>query len=72
VVIQLFKQITSQFRLKSALRIVGSALVAAKGGDYVPPSAGLAQLVERVICNHEVAGSTPAAGTILAFPNGHS
>ena len=25
--------------------------------------AGIAQLVERVICNHDVAGSTPAAGT---------
>ena len=29
------------------------------------PRAGLAQLVERVICNHEVAGSIPAAGTIF-------
>ena len=29
--------------------------------------AGLAQLVERMICNLEVAGSTPAAGTIWAL-----
>ena len=29
------------------------------------PSAGVAQLVERVICNHEVAGSNPAAGTMV-------
>ena len=28
--------------------------------------AGLAQLVEQLICNHQVAGSTPAAGT--TFP----
>ena len=27
--------------------------------------AGIAQLVERMICNLEVAGSIPAAGTIL-------
>ena len=26
--------------------------------------AGLAQLVEQLICNHQVAGSIPAAGTI--------
>ena len=31
---------------------------------YVQARAGLAQLVERAICNREVAGSTPAAGTI--------
>jgi hypothetical protein len=28
-----------------------------------PPGAGLAQLVERLICNQQVAGSIPAAGT---------
>ena len=28
-------------------------------------NAGLAQLVERVICNHEVVGSIPTAGTSL-------
>jgi hypothetical protein len=27
--------------------------------------AGLAHLVEQLICNHQVAGSSPAAGTIL-------
>jgi hypothetical protein len=26
--------------------------------------AGIAQLVEQLICNHQVAGSIPAAGTI--------
>jgi hypothetical protein len=28
------------------------------------PSAGIAQLVEQLICNHQVASSTLAAGTI--------
>ena len=28
------------------------------------PVAGLAQLVEQLICNHQVRGSTPLAGTI--------
>lgn len=28
------------------------------------PWAGIAQLVERVICNHDVGGSNPSAGTI--------
>lgn len=28
-------------------------------------SAGLAQLVAQLICNHQVAGSSPAAGSIL-------
>lgn len=31
---------------------------------YNPPRAGIAQLVEQLICNHQVAGSIPAAGTI--------
>ncbi len=32
---------------------------------YFRVNAGLAQLVEHVICNHGVAGSIPAAGTML-------
>ena len=32
--------------------------------------AGLAQLVEQLICNHQVRGSTPLAGTIF-HPVGH-
>ena len=31
---------------------------------YNPAHAGIAQLVEQLICNHQVAGSIPAAGTI--------
>lgn len=31
---------------------------------YNPAGAGIAQLVEQLICNHQVAGSIPAAGTI--------
>ena len=31
-------------------------------------SAGLAQLVAQLICNHQVAGSSPAAGSIFFFP----
>jgi hypothetical protein len=30
---------------------------------YNPAGAGIAQLVEQLICNHQVAGSIPAAGT---------
>lgn len=30
---------------------------------YNPARAGIAQLVEQLICNHQVAGSIPAAGT---------
>lgn len=29
-------------------------------------SAGLAQLVAQLICNHQVAGSSPAAGSIFS------
>ena len=32
------------------------------------PGAGIAQLVERLICNQDVAGSNPAAGTIHSCP----
>ena len=34
-----------------------------RGPAYLGRRAGLAQLVEHVICNHGVAGSIPAAGT---------
>ena len=44
-----------------------SKLVATLGDDYLQPSAGLAQLVERVICNHEVSGSIPEVGTIFPY-----
>lgn len=30
--------------------------------------AGLAQLVAQLICNHQVGGSNPSAGTIKKFP----
>ncbi len=30
-------------------------------------SAALAHLVEQLICNHQVAGSSPASGTIFFF-----
>ena len=32
--------------------------------SYALPIAGVAQLVERLICNQQVAGSTPVAGSI--------
>ena len=32
---------------------------------YPDHFAGIAQLVEQLICNHQVVGSTPAASTIL-------
>src|SRR5436190_17940685 len=34
-----------------------------------PRSAGLAQLVEHLICNQGVGGSSPSAGSILSGPN---
>ena len=37
--------------------------LAAKASARIAPSAGLAHLVEQLICNHQVAGSIPAAGT---------
>src|SRR5690625_3545135 len=63
---------------------MGSDFLACRHADGCPgalericnahPSAGIAQLVERMICNHEVGGSSPSAGTIsisaeIAVPN---
>ncbi len=41
----------------------GGVIVSVDG--FFAAFAGVAQLVERVICNHEVAGSIPAAGTMV-------
>ena len=35
----------------------------------VLPHAGVAQLVERLTCNEDVAGSTPVSGSILKMVN---
>ena len=50
------------FPAKSASE-VSAADCACAPGSVCPRRAGLAQLVEHVICNHGVAGSIPAAGT---------
>jgi hypothetical protein len=42
-----------------------AALFAQRRAPALQSAAGLAQLVEQLICNHQVAGSIPAAGTIL-------
>ena len=39
-----------------------------RDGCYIAGRAGLAQLVERVICNHDAAGSIPATGTKGSMP----
>lgn len=33
-------------------------------GDWLLPFAGVAQLVAQVLCNHQVAGSSPVASSI--------
>ncbi len=50
----------------------GAVVVAAHAGDlkeqkalYNEETAGIAQLVEHLICNQRVAGSTPVAGSKL-------
>ena len=42
-------------------------LAASRQDHYLLDSAGLAQLVERVICNHEVSGSIPEVGTNFPY-----
>jgi hypothetical protein len=46
----------------------------ARNGPIGSPlrTAGLAQLVEHVICNHGVGGSNPSAGTNFPHGNGHN
>ena len=47
------------------LSSVGSSLVARLSLHYTPPVvAGIAQLVEQLICNQQVVGSNPSAGSL--------
>ena len=47
---------------------VGWGAYLPRDGCYIGGRAGLAQLVERVICNHDAAGSIPATGTNGSMP----
>ena len=49
-----------EYQAKELLRGFVSASAAYNSGQ-----AGIAQLVEQLICNHQVVGSTPTAGTTV-------
>ena len=51
--------------VKSIVTLQKTAIAQIRDAAYLRDVAGLAQLVEHLICNQGVTGSSPVAGTII-------